>query len=135
MKLNRILAVFLFAAASAAVLAAQDWPHDSRGVLLAIARAPQSARGRANPFAGDPAAVQAGRKLFLDNCACCHGADARGRGKSANLHMSDVQNATPGELEWFLENGNLTRRMPSWSFLSPGRRWQLVAYIKSFRKS
>jgi len=118
---------------SASIAAAQNWAHDSRGILLAIARAPIMDRDRANPYEGQRNAILAGKKLFLQHCAECHGADARGRGKSANLHMSDVQDATPGELEWLLRNGNLTRRMPSWSGLPEQRRWQIVAYIKSLR--
>lgn len=33
-------------------------------------------------LAADPAAMEAARRLFMDNCAACHGADARGQ---ANL--------------------------------------------------
>ena len=56
-----------------------------------------------------------------------------GHGRAMNLHLSAVQNATPGELEWFLRNGNLWRGMPSWSGLPEQRRWQIVAYLKSLR--
>lgn len=125
--------VVLLFAVSASILAA-DWPTDSRGVLLPIARAPQKARDRTNPYEGNPDAVLAGKKLFLQHCAECHGKNARGRGKAANLHLPDVQDATPGELEWFLRNGNLPRRMPAWSGLPEQRRWQLVAYLKSFHR-
>jgi hypothetical protein len=41
--------------------------------------------------------------------------------------------ATPGELVWFLRNGNLRGGMPSWSGLPIERRWQLVTYLKSLR--
>jgi len=51
-----------------------------------------------------------------------------------NPYWSAVQNATPGELGWFLRNANLRRGMPSWSGLPEQRRWQLVAYLKSFRR-
>jgi mono/diheme cytochrome c family protein len=106
---------------------------DDRGVLLAIARAPLKTRSRRNPYQGQPDAVLAGKKLFAQHCAECHGPQARGIGRAVNLHLSAVQNATPGELEWFLRNGNLWRGMPSWSGLPEQRRWQLVAYLKSFR--
>ncbi|MGC1630335.1 MAG: c-type cytochrome, partial [Candidatus Acidiferrales bacterium] len=108
-------------------------PTDDRGVLLAIARAPQKTRARVNPYEGQPDAVLAGQKLFAQHCAECHGSNARGQGRAMNLHLSAVQNATPGELEWFLRNGNLWRGMPSWSGLPEQRRWQIVAYLKSLR--
>ena len=107
---------------------------DDRGVLLAIAQAPLKTRSWHNPYEGQPDAVLAGKKLFLQHCAECHGPQARGIGRAVNLHLSAVQNATPGELEWFLRNGNLWRGMPSWSGLPEQRRWQLVAYLKSFRR-
>lgn len=51
--------VFLLCLAVASLAAAarmkkeKEWPHDSRGVLLAIARAPRRAREKQNPFEGD----------------------------------------------------------------------------------
>ena len=126
-------ALLLVASLAAASAAARTWPRDSRGVLVAIARAPGKARARKNPYASHADAVLAGRKLFLQHCAECHGDDARGGRDAANLHMSDVQRATSGELEWLLWNGNVGKGMPSWSGLPRQRRWQLVAYLKSLR--
>jgi mono/diheme cytochrome c family protein len=111
----------------------KEWPHDSRGVLLAIARAPASAREEQNPYRDDKDAVLAGGKLFREHCEECHGTDGRGNQQSADLCASDVQKATPGELEWLLRNGNLTHGMPSWSGLPPQRLWQIVVYIKTLR--
>jgi mono/diheme cytochrome c family protein len=102
-------------------------------VLEAIAQAPAKARLRQNPFQSQPDAVLAGAKLYRQHCAECHGANGQGSERAANLHSSDVQRATPGELEWFLRNGNLLRGMPSWSGLPAQRRWQLVAYLKTLR--
>jgi mono/diheme cytochrome c family protein len=104
---------------------------DDRGVLQAIAQAPLKTRQRHNPYGDQPDAVRAGEKLFLQHCAECHGSDARGIGSAVNLRLPTVQNATPGELAWFLRNGNLWRGMPSWSGLPAERRWQIVTYLKS----
>jgi mono/diheme cytochrome c family protein len=137
--MNRRLApaLFLFAsvvAAAASTAAERDrWPRDSRGVLLAIARAPSKARTAKNPFEGQRDAILAGEKLYRQKCAECHGDDARGNDRAANLRMSDVQNATPGELAWLLRNGNIARGMPPWAGLPEQRRWQIVAYLKSLR--
>ena len=126
--------LLLLALTFVAVGSASERETDDRGVLLAIAQAPLKTRSWHNPYEGQPDAVLAGKKLFLQHCAECHGPQARGMGRAVNLHLSAVQNATPGELEWFLRNGNLWRGMPSWSGLPEQRRWQLVAYLKSFRR-
>jgi mono/diheme cytochrome c family protein len=126
--------LLLLALTFVAVGSASERETDDRGVLLAIAQAPLKTRSWHNPYEGQPDAVLAGKKLFLQHCAECHGPQARGIGRAVNLHLSAVQNATPGELEWFLRNGNLWRGMPSWSGLPEQRRWQLVAYLKSFRR-
>ena len=120
--------------AAAAVGAARDKDAtDSRGVLLAIAQAPAKTRDWKNPYEGDPDAVLAGKKLYGQHCAECHGANARGMRNAINLRLPQVQNATPGELVWFLRNGNLFHGMPSWSGLPDQRRWQIVTYLKSLR--
>jgi len=104
---------------------------DDRGVLLAIAQAPAKARESKNPYEGDPDAVLAGKKLYLQHCAECHGKNARGMRNAVNLRTPQVQNATAGELVWFLRNGNLRHGMPPWSGLPEERRWQIVTYLKS----
>jgi mono/diheme cytochrome c family protein len=128
-----LLPALLFLGAIAAAAAAHDWKTDTRGVLLPIARAPEKARARKNPYPGQADAALTGAKLFRQHCASCHGQDARGLGQAANLRSPDIQRATPGELEWFLRNGNLAAGMPPWSGLPEQRRWQIVAYLKTLR--
>jgi len=124
-------ALLLVASIAAAAHAPKVWRSDSRGVLLAIAIAPEKARLRQNPYGSQPEAVLAGAKLYRQHCAECHGADGWGAERAANLHASDVQKATAGELEWLLRNGNLPAGMPSWSGLPEERRWQIVSYLKT----
>jgi len=126
-----VLASLGFAAGGAA--RDRDEQTDSRGVLRVIAQAPAKTRDWKNPYEGDPDAVLAGKKLYLQHCAECHGKTARGMHNAVNLRGPEVQNATSGELVWFLRNGNLWRGMPSWSGLPEQRRWQLVTYLKSLR--
>lgn len=123
--------LLVLVAAVAAAGAASHWETDGRGVLIVIAQAPAKARTWKNPYADRPDAVAAGQKLFRQHCAECHGDDARGHGHAANLRSSRVQKATPGELVWFLRNGNLAAGMPSWSGLSEQRRWQIVSYLRT----
>jgi mono/diheme cytochrome c family protein len=85
-----------------------------------------------DPYEGKADAVLAGAKRYRHHCAECHG-PGWGTERAANLHASDVQKATPGEVEWFLGNGNLLRGMPSWSGLPEQRRWQIVSYLKTLR--
>jgi mono/diheme cytochrome c family protein len=121
----------VFAAAGAA---REKKSADDRGVMSAIAQAPVATREWHNPYEGQPDAIAAGKKLYLQHCPECHARDARGRGRAVNLRLPGVQNATPGELVWFLRNGNLWRGMPAWSGLPVERRWQIVTYLKSLRR-
>jgi len=96
-----------------------------------IEKVPEADRSRTNPFAGQADAASGGARLFADHCAKCHGADALGRGKRPSLRSKEVQQATDGQIFWFLRNGNLRRGMPSWSSLPEPSRWQIIAYLKS----
>jgi cytochrome c oxidase cbb3-type subunit 2 len=100
-------------------------------VYAELAKAPDKARARRNPFERDPDAVAAGRNLFEQHCAECHGDAAEGGKKGPSLRAQEVQEATPGSIFWILTNGVVRRGMPVWSKLPEPRRWQLVAYIKS----
>ena len=96
-----------------------------------LATAPEKARERKNPLAGDPDAAVAGRKLFEQHCVECHGQTAGGTMRGANLTREEVQQATPGTLFWVLTNGIVRRGMPVWSKLPEPQRWQIVTYLKS----
>jgi mono/diheme cytochrome c family protein len=79
-------------------------------------------------FAND---VQAGRKLFSQHCATCHGDDAHGTSRAPSLHTPSVQTRSDDALVQFLSDGNLRKGMPSWSRLPVERRLQLTRYLKS----
>jgi mono/diheme cytochrome c family protein len=131
MKRLMIPALLVLVSMVAAAGAASPWETDNRGVLMVIAEAPAKARSWKNPYESQPNAVAAGEKLFRQHCAECHGDDARGHGHAANLRSPRVQKATPGELVWFLRNGNLAAGMPSWSGLTEQRRWQIASYLRT----
>src|SRR5205809_4748022 len=110
-------------------------------LLLAVAgdgvwmtRVPEKNRQRQNPFDNASNAVAAGAKLFRQNCASCHGDEGTGRDKHPNLHSDRIRNATPGELEWLLNNGSLRNGMPSWSRLPEPQRWQIVSFLKEITR-
>lgn len=92
---------------------------------------PDADRQRANPFAGQKDAIEAGNRIFLDKCAKCHGDDGTGRKKKPSLRTDRVQKATDGEIFWLLKNGSLKHGMPSWSAMPEPMRWQVVTFVKS----
>jgi mono/diheme cytochrome c family protein len=79
----------------------------------------------------DPDAAAAGKILFGEHCAECHGENALGTRKAPSLRAEEVQVAPPGSLFWILTNGIVRKGMPVWSKLPEPQRWQLIRYIKS----
>ena len=93
--------------------------------------APASAAEMKNPYAGDAQATAGGKKLYAQNCAQCHGNNLQGMGPAPSLISSSTRNAKPGEIFWFITNGNLNNGMPGWSQLPKQQRWQIVSFIES----
>jgi len=108
---------------------APDAKHGSH--YAELAKAPEKARAKRNPMEKDPEAVAAGRNLFEQHCAECHGDAAQGGKKGPSLRAAEVQTAEPGAIFWVLTNGVVRKGMPVWSKLPDPQRWQLVSYIKS----
>ncbi len=127
--MRRRLAIWFFSLISAAILLAagsNDWLSD----------VPPRDRQKTNPLASQPQAVEAGRLLFADHCAQCHGENAEGTKRRPSLRTSRIQSqATGGAIHWLLVNGSVRRGMPSWSRLPDQQLWQLVAYLKSLKPS
>ena len=94
-------------------------------------KVPQEARLRANPYAEEPSAAQAGEKLFARYCSRCHRASRTGKWRAPDLRSPMVRNTPPGELFWILRNGMLRQGMPSWSHLPEEQRWQLVTWLQT----
>jgi mono/diheme cytochrome c family protein len=100
-----------------------------------LAQVPPHDRDRTNPYGNQADAISAGRRLFLDHCAHCHGADADGTQKRPSLRSTRVQQeATEGDLHWLLVNGNRRQGMPSWVKLGDPQIWQLISYVKSLHQ-
>lgn len=102
------------------------WARDSSW----ISKVPAVQRKQMDPYIGDMHAVAAGKILFAEHCAQCHGADALGR-RGPSLRSERIEHAPDGELEWILKNGYIRRGMPSWSRLPEPERWQIIAYLRS----
>lgn len=128
-----IAAVFLAASACLAWPGAASPAPDrtENPVYAELRKAPDKARAKRNPMEKDPQAAVAGRILFEQHCAECHGNTAEGGKKGPNLRAEEVQNAEPGAIFWILTNGVVRKGMPVWSKLPEPQRWQLVSYLKS----
>jgi len=104
--------------------------------------APPSSKTLINPIKDIVEDSKLGGKLFNQNCAACHGKDAKGDGptgvllnpKPANLISNKVQVQTDGEIFWKISNGNPP--MPGFkNSFSKKQRWELVDYIRSLIKN
>lgn len=107
--------------AAAAVQAADSTFHD----------APSSARAMKNPYAGQQAAVEAGKTIYTRNCLACHGRTLQGTGNVPSLVEGKLKGVTDGEVFWFVTKGDKDNGMPSWSFLPEEKRWQVVSYVEA----
>jgi cytochrome c oxidase cbb3-type subunit III len=97
-----------------------------------LGKVPGKDREKANPFHDQEDAAAAGKRLFTDHCAPCHGKEALGDKKHPSLRTERVQQrATDGELHWLISNGDMARGMPSWSKLGDPQIWQIVTYVKT----
>ena len=95
---------------------------------------PKEAAARVNPLAKRPELAAGGRKLFLRDCAQCHGDDGRGLKTAADLQLPVVQEQTDGTIFWKITNGNAARGMPAFSAIPEMQRWQLVLHIRTLRR-
>lgn len=122
MRAGRIALAALLAFGSATA----HMPRES-----ALSSVPEKARARRNPFDDDPEASTAGKKIFEQHCAECHGESADGSRRGPGLRSSEVRDAPPGSLFWLLTNGAVRQGMPSWSKLPEAQRWQIIVFLKS----
>jgi mono/diheme cytochrome c family protein len=92
--------------------------------------APSASTQEKNPYSGNAQAAAGGKKLFAQNCSQCHGNNLQGIGPAPALTTTSVKSASPGELFWFITNGDLNKGMPSWSQLPKQQRWQIVTFLE-----
>jgi len=80
-----------------------------------------------------------GRKLFLENCALCHGERADGRGARREAFgrtpadftdLSWQSRTSPRRAFFVIREGVRGTAMPSWKSLEEADAWDLVAYLR-----
>jgi len=109
--------------------------HLAIALLTCLAGCATGPQTTSAPFIAERSSndVPAGRKLYAQHCAACHGLDAQGSTRAPSLQTASVQSMPDPALVQFLTDGNLRKGMPSWSRLPIERRWQLARFVKSFR--
>lgn len=98
------------------------------GAQPSFHEAPVASRKTPNPESG-PAAIQAGSLIYATHCASCHGVIGEGNGNIPALARGPSQQASDGELFWFITHGSVANGMPAWPQLSATARWQVVAFL------
>ncbi len=109
------------------------------GQTVIIPVVPGFAHLQPDPVRPVPAQIAAGRQVFLQNCATCHGESGKGDGPAAanlNPKPADLTVHAPlhtdGDLYWWVTNGISGTAMPAWeSRLTDLQRWQVVTFVKS----
>ena len=113
-------------------------------LLPAIITCPLFAQGKSAP-----AASEAGKLLYIDKCAHCHGIEGAGDGDAAENLLPRPRDFTSGlykirstesgnlptdqDLFDVISNGMPGSSMPAWKgLLSEDERWSLVAQIKTY---
>jgi|SRR5918996_483385 mono/diheme cytochrome c family protein len=96
-----------------------------------------------NPVAADAKSLEAGKKLYTDNCADCHGEGGKGDGPAApyagDPPPSDLTDAewrhgsTDGEIFVIIRDGVEGTGMKDFAKdMTPTEMWHVVNYVKAF---
>jgi glucose/arabinose dehydrogenase/cytochrome c553 len=94
----------------------------------AFHNAPPSTKQQKNPLEGQhPASAKTD---YVQRCGACHGQNGEGTGNIPALATGKAQNASDGELFWYITKGDVNNGMPSWESLPEEQRWQIINYIR-----
>jgi alcohol dehydrogenase (cytochrome c) len=99
---------------------------------ILLAQEPHTPENEKNPFGADPAAAEAGKRLFGQVCQACHGGDAAGSDRGPSLASGRFKHgAKEGEIFLNIRGGIQGTQMPAFPRLSSDQTWRLVSYIRS----
>lgn len=99
---------------------------------------PARYRGLANPIPPTASNLTAGRRLYVLNCAFCHGFNGRGDGvPAAGLRpapadlVGEAAGASDASLFYRVSEGERRTAMPAWQdTLSEQQRWLILLYVR-----
>ncbi len=137
MLLFVILAAILISGCSFSLAADITPPPGAQAPVIASA-VPQQVSGPLYPLV--PPDPTAGKALFTEKCAPCHGSAGLGDGPQAAGLPNPVaalgtpelaRNATPGQWYMVVTQGNMEKFMPPFPSLNDRQRWDVIAYAFS----
>ncbi|QPJ62424.1 MAG: cytochrome c [Candidatus Nitronauta litoralis] len=131
------LIIFLFSANN---IWARECPQQRKTQV-----APSSFQKKTNPLRKEPGHLKKGKVLAHIKakpiaCKQCHGMKGDGQGamafnmnpKPRNFTCNQTMDSiSDGQLYWIIKNGSKGTAMPSYSYLSDEKIWQLIHYIRS----
>lgn len=97
--------------------------------LPVAAQHEQAGEKSKHPSIGDPQAIAAGRKLFANGCAACHGMEGQG-GRGPNLRARVMWHSTDDETMYNAIQKGIGGAMPA-ANLPEQQAWQVVAFVRS----
>ncbi len=101
---------------------------------------------RRNPIQAEAKSLEAGRTMYQENCAICHGATGKPTiletgnpfvlyGVILDLTADHMAQHTDGDLFFWITRGKRATPMPAFGeALSEAERWHLVNYVRSLRR-
>jgi len=104
---------------------------------------PLEAKKIKNPFPATDANIQAGKQIYLQQCALCHAADGHAETNlglamyppAMDLNSPHVQRWNDAELLWITQNGVRLTGMPAWkTIVSEEDTWKVVDFIHALPK-
>jgi cytochrome c oxidase cbb3-type subunit III len=105
------------------------------GISLAAQRGGGPPSGPANPFEGQPDAIETGRGIYNKACTTCHGFDGGPGeiGPALGLEGRRFALRSPAEIFGAIKNGIPATGMPPAPDLSDQDIWKVTAYIQALR--
>ena len=135
----RRIFVLMFCAAAIAL----SWAIGARAQEAGGWSIPTSAATEKNPLTINDATIAAGKRLFNDRCAKCHGLRGKGDGPDGDEAFHEQMDLTAaarasrnpdGVVFYKIWNGRSSIRMPPLSKeLTKDQVWSIVAYVQTLR--
>ena len=99
-------------------------------VVITVSHAQESSTALSNPFTS-PADVADGERVYLSQCASCHGREGRGTSAGPDVSTGNFRRASSDEgLLQVINKGVPGTTMPAFS-MNSRQAWQIVAFLRS----